>query len=99
MQVAKLIRCASLGEQERRTSAPRQRGPLLWAAVKGQDEARAVPHITALEISIPIGGQVRPHPEGDRYLGFLFARAQSADQVEDALRTAHALLEVEIART
>ena len=42
-------------------------------AVHGQDEARAVPHVTALEISIPLGGQVRPLPEGDRYLGFLFA--------------------------
>jgi biotin carboxylase len=66
-------------------------------AVHGQDEARAVPHITALEISIPIGGQVRPLPEGDRYLGFLFARGHSPDEVEAALRTAHALLHVEIA--
>ena len=66
-------------------------------AVHGQDEARAVPHITALEISIPIGGQVRPLPEGDRYLGFLFARAQSPDEVEAALRAAHAALQVEIA--
>jgi biotin carboxylase len=66
-------------------------------AVHGQDEARAVPHITALEISIPVGGQVRPLPEGDRYLGFLFARASTPAEVEDALRSAHALLEVEIA--
>jgi biotin carboxylase len=65
-------------------------------AVHGQDEARAVPHITALEISIPMGGQVRPLPEGDRYLGFLFARAADPAAVEDALRTAHALLQVEI---
>jgi biotin carboxylase len=66
-------------------------------AVHGQDEARAVPHITALEISIPAGGQVRPLPEGDRYLGFLFARGHSPEDVEAALRTAHALLRVEIA--
>jgi biotin carboxylase len=66
-------------------------------AVHGQDQARAVPHITALEISIPIGGQVRPLPEGDRYLGFLFARGRSPDEVEAALRAAHALLVVEIA--
>ena len=63
-------------------------------AVHGQAEARAVPHITALEISIPIGGPVRPLPEGDRYLGFLFARAQSPEEVEAALRSAHAHLEV-----
>ena len=66
------------------------------AAVHGQDEARAVPHITALELSIPPGGQVRPLPEGDRYLGFLFARASTPAEVEAALRTAHAHLEVEI---
>jgi biotin carboxylase len=63
-------------------------------AVHGQAEARAVAHITALEISIPIGGPVRPLPEGDRYLGFLFARAQSPDEVEAALRAAHAHLEI-----
>ena len=63
-------------------------------AVHGQDEARTVPHVTALEISIPPGGQVRPLPEGDRYLGFLFARASTPAAVEDALRTAHAHLEV-----
>jgi biotin carboxylase len=65
-------------------------------AVHGRDEARAVPHITALEISIPIGGRVRPLPEGDRYLGFLFARASTPAEVEDSLRTAHSHLDVVI---
>jgi biotin carboxylase len=69
------------------------------AGVTGQDEARAVPHITALDISIPVGGQVRPLPEGDRYLGFLFARAPTPAQVEEALRSAHAHLAVEIIPT
>ncbi|MDQ1566214.1 MAG: hypothetical protein QOF96_1094 [Actinomycetota bacterium] len=66
-------------------------------AVHGQDEARAVPGITALELSIPPGGEVRPLPEGDRYLGFLFARAPTPAEVEQALRRAHAYLNVEIA--
>jgi biotin carboxylase len=65
-------------------------------AVGGQDAARAVDHITALEISIPPGGHVQPLPEGDRYLGFLFARASTPAEVEDALRTAHAHLDVVI---
>ena len=64
--------------------------------VKGQDDARAVPGITGLEISIRPGRPVLPLPEGDRYLGFLFARAGSPEAVESALRTAHALLEVVI---
>ncbi|MEW6473951.1 MAG: ATP-grasp domain-containing protein [Actinomycetota bacterium] len=68
-------------------------------AVHGQEEARAVDHITALEISIPPGGRVRPLPEGDRYLGFLFARASTPAEVEDALRTAHAHLDIEIEPT
>ncbi|HEV7688514.1 MAG TPA: ATP-grasp domain-containing protein [Acidimicrobiia bacterium] len=66
-------------------------------AVHGQDEARAVPGITALDLSIPPGGDVRPLPEGDRYLGFLFARAPTPAEVEQALRRAHAYLNVEIA--
>ncbi|HEV7864326.1 MAG TPA: ATP-grasp domain-containing protein, partial [Acidimicrobiia bacterium] len=68
-------------------------------AVRGQDEARAVPGVTALEISILPDRDVRPLPEGDRYLGFLFARASTPAGVEAALRAAHAHLEVEIAPT
>ena len=65
-------------------------------AVHGREDARAVPGVTALEISILPGRPVRPLPEGDRYLGFLFARASSPAEVEDALRTAHAHLHVVI---
>lgn len=64
--------------------------------VGGQDAARAVPGIVGLELSINPGRPVRPLPEGDRYLGFLFARAETGAEVERALRTAHWLLEVSI---
>jgi biotin carboxylase len=64
--------------------------------VRGQDEARAVPGVAGLEISIAAGRPVRPLPEGDRYLGFLFAKADTPERVEAALREAHARLEVEI---
>jgi hypothetical protein len=64
-------------------------------AVHGQDEARAVPGITALEVSILPGRPVLPLPDGDRYLGFLFARGRTPADVESALRTAHASLRVE----
>ncbi|MEA2430121.1 MAG: hypothetical protein QOI19_594 [Thermoleophilaceae bacterium] len=64
--------------------------------VRGQDEARATEHIAGLEISIPRGRPVTPLPEGDRYLGFLFAKAETPEQVEAALREAHGRLEVEI---
>jgi hypothetical protein len=64
--------------------------------VRGQDEARATRHIAGLEISIPRGRTVTPLPEGDRYLGFLFAKAQTPGEVEEALRQAHARLRIEI---
>ena len=55
-------------------------------AVEGQDEARAVEGIGALEITIAAGRPVVPLPDGDRYLGFMFARGASAEAVERALR-------------
>jgi biotin carboxylase len=64
--------------------------------VSGQDEARAVPGISDLTITIPVGGRTVPLPEGDRYLGFMFARGATPDEVETALRTVHARLDVAI---
>ncbi len=61
--------------------------------VRGQDEARAVPGVVGLSITIPRGGDLVPLPEGDRYLGFLFARGDEPDEVEAALRAAHARLD------
>jgi biotin carboxylase len=66
--------------------------------VAGRERALAVPGIAGLELSIRPGRPVRPLPEGDRYLGFLFARGERPDEVERALRTAHAELDVRIAR-
>ncbi len=63
----------------------------------GQDEARAVPGIDDLRLTIPLGHPVEPPPEGARYLGFLFARAQSPAEVEAALREAHRRLTIVIA--
>src|SRR5215213_6319894 len=65
--------------------------------VRGQDAARAVRRIAGLEISIGHDRPVRPLPDGDRYLGFLFARGETPAQVEHALRAAHERLEIDIA--
>ena len=70
----------------------RERGRL--RAVEGQHEAKAVPGVEGLVITIPPGEPLIPLPEGDRYLGFMFARAASPDAVEAALRRAHAQLRV-----
>jgi hypothetical protein len=64
--------------------------------VRGRDAARAVPGVTGLEITIAPGRQVVPLPEGDRYLGFVFARGDTPAAVETALRAAHASLQIEI---
>jgi len=65
-------------------------------AVHGQDDARRVAGIVGLELTIVPGREVRPLPEGDRYLGFLFARDDTPAAVEAALRAAHAKITVEI---
>jgi biotin carboxylase len=64
--------------------------------VRGKEEARAVPGIGGLEITIARGRPVLPLPEGDRYLGFLFAKGDSPDFVEAALRESYSRLEVDI---
>lgn len=64
--------------------------------VAGVDAALEVAGIEGLELTIPLGQTVVPLPEGNRYLGFLFARADSPDQVETALRLAHARLDVKV---
>ncbi len=66
------------------------------AAVHHGDEALRIPGITGIEITVPISRQVTALPEGDRYLGFVFAQAPSAQEAEAALRACAATLEVEI---
>ena len=50
----------------------------------------------ALEITVARGRFLRPLPEGERYLGFLFASGANPEDVEAALRSAHAELEIVI---
>jgi biotin carboxylase len=66
------------------------------AAVDGQDQARAVPGIDGVEITIARGRPVVPLPEGDRYLGFMFAHGPTPAAVERSLRDAHGCLEIRI---
>jgi biotin carboxylase len=65
-------------------------------AVHGRDRALATPGVTGLEISIAPGKEIRALPEGNRYLGFLFARGRTPTDVERSLRRAHGELEVVI---
>jgi biotin carboxylase len=64
--------------------------------VAGQEAARAVPGIEDLVITAPVGRELQPLPDGDSYLGFLFARGERPDEVEAALREAHARLRIDL---
>ncbi len=75
---------------------PIPRGGVL-RGVHGRAAALQIPGVEGLEITIPLGQRVVPLPEGDRYLGFLFARGDSPAAVEAALREAHRRLDIEIA--
>ena len=70
--------------------------PGILRAVEGKDGALAVPGVTGLTITIPPGQRVRPLPDGDRYLGFVFAEADTPAGVEQALTAAVARLRVVI---
>jgi hypothetical protein len=48
-----------------------------------------VPGIEELSITMALGQEVVPLPEGAQYLGFLFAGAETPEQVEAALRQAY----------
>jgi biotin carboxylase len=65
-------------------------------AVHGREAAERVAGVTEVAITIPVGQDVVPLPEGWQYLGFLFARAADPADAESALRQAHALLRFEI---
>ena len=64
--------------------------------VRGRDDALAVDGIVGLEITVPLGRTITPLPDGDRYLGFLFARAETPAAVEAALREAAARIDMVI---
>ena len=70
--------------------------PGVLRAVEGRTEAAATPGITGLTITIPLGQRVCPLPEGDRYLGFIFAEGDTQDLVEQALSVARERLRVVI---
>jgi biotin carboxylase len=67
--------------------------------VRGLDEARRVPGVSEVRITVPPGDRLVPLPEGDRYLGFVFGRAASPGAVESALRESHRRLVFDIERS
>lgn len=104
MSLEEMVLAAALGH---RPAAPRLGCPagvlMLHAeqagtlqAVDGKAEAAAVPGITGLTITVPVGRRVRPLPDGDQYLGFIFAEAGTPEDAAAALRAARDRLHVTI---
>lgn len=66
------------------------------AGVDGQTETREIPGITGMDFTITPGSEIAAPPEGERYLGFVYARADTPEEVESALRKAMTTLEVQL---
>jgi hypothetical protein len=71
-------------------------GPGILRGVDGLEAAASVPGVESVEITAPTGYELVPLPEGDAYLGFIFARGADPAAVEAALRRAHARLQFTI---
>jgi biotin carboxylase len=59
---------------------------------RGIQRAHRVSGVEDVTITIPLGQMVVPLPEGNKYLGFIFARKESPEAVEATLREAHSRL-------
>ncbi len=66
--------------------------PGILRGIDGIEAAASVPGIESVEITAPTGYELVLLPEGDAYLGFIFARGADPALVEAALRRAHAAL-------
>jgi biotin carboxylase len=69
----------------------------VYEGVAGMGDARAIPGVVDIKITAKLGHALEPLPEGCTYLGFIFARGESAEAVEQSLRRAHSALRFQIA--
>jgi biotin carboxylase len=65
-------------------------------SVDGVEAARALRGIDGIVIAAQPGEALRAQPEGNRYVGFIFASGNSAMEVERALRAAHEYLTIHV---
>lgn len=71
-------------------------GAGILKAIQGIEAAEAVPGIESVEITAQLNQPLTPLPEGESYLGFIFARGDHPSEVERALREAHRQLRFEL---
>lgn len=65
-------------------------------SVEGIDAARAIDGVTGVDLTMVPGDRVVAPPDGERYLGFVYARADRPERVESALREAMDKIEVQL---
>src|SRR5262249_15850471 len=68
----------------------------VYRTVSGIEKARQIPGIEDVKITAKLDQVLIPLPEGASYLGFIFARGGTADDVVLRLRAAHECLEFAI---
>jgi len=68
----------------------------LLRGVMGIEAAESMLNVDQVEITARLNYPLVPLPDGDGYLGFIFASGRTAEEVENALRLAHAELLFEI---
>ncbi len=60
--------------------------------IDGLDEARQVESVTGIDITAFPGSEVAPVPDGNRYIGFIFARSNNRRELIDALHRAASMV-------
>ncbi|MFV1988283.1 MAG: ATP-grasp domain-containing protein [Gemmatimonadota bacterium] len=68
----------------------------ILTSIEGIEAATQMPEVQEVSITATLGRRIDPLPRGNRYLGFIFARAGTPETVEQALRDAHSCLELHI---
>ena len=64
--------------------------------ITGIEQAESIAAIDKIEITAKLNYPLTPLPEGDGYLGFIFAYGETPSAVENALRQSHSLLQFQI---
>jgi len=68
----------------------------IYHGLEGLAAAQSVPGVTGVTITAEPGQIIAPPPDGASYLGFIFSRAASPAEAENALRSAHRRLQFDI---
>ena len=69
----------------------------VYEGVEGMDSALVTAGVADIEITAKVGQALEPLPEGASYLGFIFSRGGTPEEVERSLRQAHTKLRFQIA--